>query len=68
MEDDFKYRPCIMDPYWFGMMMKGNGDSAKLSHPVFLAQAKLFYYLAEGANGTIEALNASLRRQVVANV
>ena len=68
MEDDFKYRPCIMDPYWFGLMMKGNDDSAKLLHPALLAQAKLFYYLAEGDNGTVEALNAALRRQVVANV
>ena len=68
MEDDFKYRPCIMDPYWFGLMMKGNDDSAKLLHPALLAQAKLFYYLAEGDNGSVEALNAALRRQVVANV
>ena len=40
----------------------------KLLHPEFLAQAKVLYYLAEGDHGTIEALNASLRRQVVANV
>lgn len=65
---DYHYRPCVMDPWTFHLVQRAGASPAQFLNATVQATQLFLARLCENTNASVEASNAAIRSNVVAQL